>query len=467
MLKAYPECLATEGQRWSELLQQIKIWSTNDHNKFPADIFINDMRETVKSTGVKSLSILISYFSEWIETEILERQASKSAKVISVNAATGGCATHGPHAKHTTAECRGLGKRPADQHAGVYQPDQRGNAKNGKWMNSQKLNHGRNFTSVRFNQDKTAPGQSSSQKPKYQGGIGGHRGSKHQGNGGHHGPKCQGDSLEELLMKNLSGGYKGKHFDPTKSKKYNALMTYFQNNGQSATGASPISSNGASAAGQATAIQASNNAALTASLPFAFAVTIDEYPDLDYHQEEVEPLPKSTQCCEGQFMLDQADRIMNRVIRVAEHVSELEELGAAQLSTDTRLPPIEYYSRYEESLTRISDALNAYTEFDAEVTTDIFENDIAQTDNIFNSFSSGDIKDNCKRRVQARDLFGDDCTDPSECFDSDSEYGEPRFEKADLDPIEAGADLRPITPSYSPPSRRHSPEPSGNSEVLD
>ena len=123
------------------------------------------MRETVKRTGVKSLSSLISSFSEWIETEILERQASKPAKVISVNAATGGCATHGPHAKHTTAECRGLGKRPADQQ------DQRGNAKNGKWMNPQQLSRGRNFNSVRFNQDKTAPGQSS-HKPKYQGSIG-------------------------------------------------------------------------------------------------------------------------------------------------------------------------------------------------------------------------------------------------------------------------------------------------------
>jgi len=306
MLKAYPECLATEGQRWSELLQQIKNWSTNDHNKFPADIFINDMREKAKSPGVKPLSSLISSFSEWIETEILERQSSKPAKVISVNAtATVGCANHGPYAKHTTAECRGLGKRPADQQ------DQRVNTKNGRWMNTQQLNRGRNFNSVRFNQDKTAPGQSSSQKPK--------------------------------------------------------------------------PSNGASAAGQATAAQASNNAALTASLPFAFDVTIDEYPDFDYQQEEEEPFPKSTQCCEGQLMLDQEDRIMNRVIRVAEHVSELEELGAAQLSTDNRLPPIEYYSRYEESLTRISNALKGYTEFDAEVTTDIFENDIAQTDNIFNS----------------------------------------------------------------------------------
>jgi hypothetical protein len=223
MLQAYPECLATEGQRWTELLRQIKNWSTNDSNKFPTDIFINDMREKAKSTGVKSLSDLISSFSEWIETEILEGQASQSKKAISVNATTtgGGCKFHGPQSKHTTEMClgKGLGKRPHDQQ------DQRGNAKNGRWMNTQQLNRGRNFNSVRFNQDNAAPGHSS-QKPKYQGSRGGHHGSKHQGNGGHHGPKHQGGSLEELLMKNLSGGYKGKHFDSAKSKQYNALMTY-------------------------------------------------------------------------------------------------------------------------------------------------------------------------------------------------------------------------------------------------
>jgi hypothetical protein len=152
MFQAYPECLATEAIAGPSSFSRSRTGSTNDHNKFPADIFINDMRKKAKSTGVKSLSSLISSFSEWIETEILERQASKSAKVISVNTTTtGGCANHGPHAKHTTAECRGLGKRPADQQ------DQRGNAKNGKWMNLQQLSRGRNFNFVRFNQDKTAP----------------------------------------------------------------------------------------------------------------------------------------------------------------------------------------------------------------------------------------------------------------------------------------------------------------------
>jgi hypothetical protein len=137
-------------------------------------------------------------------------------------------------------------------------------------MNAQQLNRGRNFNSVRFNQDKGAPGHSTHKllKPKYQGNRDGHHGSKQQGNGGQHAPKHKGGSLEELLI----GGYKGKpsNFDPKKSNKYNALMAYFQKNDQSATGAHPVSSNGASAAGQASA-----NAILSPSLPFAFAMTID------------------------------------------------------------------------------------------------------------------------------------------------------------------------------------------------
>jgi hypothetical protein len=38
------------------------------------------MRARATSTGVKSLSDLITSFSTWIEAEILERQASKSNK---------------------------------------------------------------------------------------------------------------------------------------------------------------------------------------------------------------------------------------------------------------------------------------------------------------------------------------------------------------------------------------------------
>jgi hypothetical protein len=150
MLQAYPECLATEGQRWTELLRQMKVWSVSDSNKFPTDIFINDMRARATSTGVKSLSDLITSFSTWIEAEILERQASKSNKVISANATTPsgrGCAKHGPNAKHTTAECKGLMKRPQGQQS------QRTNGKapfNGRpRFNSDK---------VHFNQDREAAG---------------------------------------------------------------------------------------------------------------------------------------------------------------------------------------------------------------------------------------------------------------------------------------------------------------------
>jgi hypothetical protein len=34
VLQAYPECAATEGQRWMELLHRMKKWSENDRNKF-------------------------------------------------------------------------------------------------------------------------------------------------------------------------------------------------------------------------------------------------------------------------------------------------------------------------------------------------------------------------------------------------------------------------------------------------
>jgi hypothetical protein len=281
MLQAYSECLATEGQRWTELLRQMKIWSVNDPNKFHTDIFINDMRAKATSTGVKSLSDLITSFSTWIEAEILERQASKSNKVISANATTpsrSGCAKHGPNAKHTTAECKGLMKRPQGQ---------QGQRTNGKapFNGRPKFNSDK----VHFNQDKEAAGNRMHGKhPPFkkaynagyngQGGSnGGHHGLKHQGgsNGGHNGPKHQGGSLEELLM----GNYKGKHFDPTKSRKYTALAAYFQRSGQSATGALPSSSsNGANAHG------ASANAILPLQnlqgLPpsyhnFAFALTIE------------------------------------------------------------------------------------------------------------------------------------------------------------------------------------------------
>jgi hypothetical protein len=103
VLKAYPQCLATESQRWTELLQKMKNWSVNDSNKFPTDIFINDMREEAKSTIVKSLPDLITSISTWIETQIREVQASGN-KVISVNVTRpsgGGCARHGPHAAST------------------------------------------------------------------------------------------------------------------------------------------------------------------------------------------------------------------------------------------------------------------------------------------------------------------------------------------------------------------------------
>jgi hypothetical protein len=82
-----------------------------------------------------------------------------------------------------------------------------------------------NSDKVHFNQDREAAGnrmhgKRPPLKKAYNAGYNSQAGS----NGGHHGPKHQGGSLEELLM----GNYKGKHFDPTKSRKYTALAAYFR-----------------------------------------------------------------------------------------------------------------------------------------------------------------------------------------------------------------------------------------------
>jgi hypothetical protein len=78
--------------------------------KFPASTPCKPLKGRC-TVHLQSLSRLIASFSEWIETEILERQSSNPAKVISVNAtATGGCANHGPNAKQPSAVALGRGQ---------------------------------------------------------------------------------------------------------------------------------------------------------------------------------------------------------------------------------------------------------------------------------------------------------------------------------------------------------------------
>jgi hypothetical protein len=63
------------------------------------------------------------------------------------------------------------------------------------------------------------------------------------------GPQHPGGSLEDLL----TGGYKGRKFDPAKSRKYKELQAYFTRHNVSTAGAAASTSgNGANAAGQAT-----------------------------------------------------------------------------------------------------------------------------------------------------------------------------------------------------------------------
>jgi hypothetical protein len=63
----------------------------------PTSIFLHDQRELAKTTGLKSLTFVLRAFNNWIEENILHRQASKDLKkTISAATATttGGCPMH-------------------------------------------------------------------------------------------------------------------------------------------------------------------------------------------------------------------------------------------------------------------------------------------------------------------------------------------------------------------------------------
>ena len=234
-----------------------------------------------------------------------------------------------------------------------------------------------NSDKVHFNQDREAAGnrmhgKRPPLKKAYNAGYNSQAGS----NGGHHGPKHQGGSLEELLM----GNYKGKHFDPTKSRKYTALAAYFQRSGQSATGALPSSSRSDGASGN-TILPLQDLQGLPPQYHnFDFALTIEgrgaELNDMDpvlysdeghdIEMEEVEP-QQVLRYCDTQLMLEQEGRIINRVMKTADYVADLETLNAGQFRTQTRIDPKEYNARRAKHLDKISSTINGFTEHDVEV----------------------------------------------------------------------------------------------------
>jgi hypothetical protein len=137
----------------------------------------------------------------------------------------------------------------------------------------------------------------------------------------------------------------------------------------------------------------------------------------DIEMEEVEP-QQVLRYCDTQLMLEQEGRIINRVLKTADYVADLETLSAGQFRTQTRIDPKEYNARRTKHLDKISSTINGFAEHDVEVPIHILESDFAQTDDIFKNCSSGEIKDNLV--LSYRDVFGSD-SDGSKIFDSEEE----------------------------------------------
>jgi hypothetical protein len=236
------------------------------------------------------------------------------------------------------------------------------------------------------------------------------------------GPQHPGGSLEDLL----TGGYKGRKFDPAKSRKYKELQAYFtrQDIASTAGAAASTSGNGANAAGQANAVFGAQgfDPRNPFALPFAFHVSIGT-PEVQ--EEEMIQTPEMTRF----FMETQDERITNRVLDTSHAVGTLERYIERNINPLTRADQQTYNSHRAELLDQIKSTYQGFAEHDPEVHVKILESDLDYIDNIFQTFSSGDIEDwgtPPKKRFQIKDVFGDDATDASMEFDSDN--GQEEFE---------------------------------------
>jgi hypothetical protein len=133
--------------------------------------------------------------------------------------------------------------------------------------------------------------------------------------------------------------------------------------------------------------------------------------------EEVEPQPVLPYC-DNQLMIEQEGRIINRVMKTADYVTDIEALSAGQFRMQTRIDPKECNARRTKHLDKISSTINGFAEHDVEVPIHILESDFAQTADIFKNCSFGEIKDDSV--LSYRDVFGG-ASDGSKIFDSEEE----------------------------------------------
>jgi hypothetical protein len=158
------------------------------------------------------------------------------------------------------------------------------------------------------------------------------------------------------------------------------------------------------------------------ALPFAFHVSIGT-PEVQ--EEEMIQTPEMTRF----FMETQDERITNRVLDTSHAVGTLERYIERNINPLTRADQQTYNLHRAELLDQIKSNYTGFAEHDPEVHVDILESDLDRIDHIFQTFSSGDIEEwgtLPKRRLQIKDVFGDDATDASMEFDSDN--GQEEFE---------------------------------------
>jgi len=128
-------------------------------------------------------------------------------------------------------------------------------------------------------------------------------------------------------------------------------------------------------------------------------------------------------------METQDERITNRVLKTSHAVGTLERYIERNINPLTRVDQQTYNLNRAELLDQIHSNYTGFAENDPEVHVDILESDLDRIDHIFQTFSSGDIEEwgtLPKRRLQIKDVFGDDATDASMEFDSDN--GQEEFE---------------------------------------
>jgi hypothetical protein len=177
--------------------------------------------------------------------------------------------------------------------------------------------------------------------------------------------------------------YKGRNFDPTQSRNYQALQAYFTRQGISskAGAAAGASGNGANAAGQAAASDTTFGLpGFDLRHPFAFHVSIGE-PDADDADTNV-----ALQVAEMNsklLMETQDEKIISLILDTSLAVENLERYIEGYIDPYNRVDQQAYELNRAKFLDEIKGSYTGFAKDDFPVPIDILESDLARVDSIF------------------------------------------------------------------------------------